>query len=192
MNAVAHIDDELAALPRSVGRCAVCDVLFDRRIFVDGRLVRYRQGNHCPAHAWTRSTVVHIDRVTRFEKDARCVRFVEEHPDGATFEEVGQELGCTRERVRQLEATALRKLLETLTAAGWSRADVHAHIGAIVEGRCRRAPSTPSLAVSIATPPPVAEADVVASSPEVLAWIEALDAAAEVGEIVVRASKESP
>jgi hypothetical protein len=36
--------------------------------------------------------------------------FVDVHPDGATLELVGEVLGITRERVRQIEEVALRKL----------------------------------------------------------------------------------
>lgn len=40
-----------------------------------------------------------------------CVlAFVDEHPEGATLEAVGAVWGVTRERVRQIEAKALRKL----------------------------------------------------------------------------------
>ena len=37
-------------------------------------------------------------------------KIVDEHPDGMTLEEVGRVLGVTRERVRQIEVVALRKL----------------------------------------------------------------------------------
>jgi len=39
-----------------------------------------------------------------------ALNFVDEHPGGATLEEVGEELLLTRERVRQIEVAALRKL----------------------------------------------------------------------------------
>lgn len=42
-----------------------------------------------------------------FDLDAR--RFVVEHPNGGTLEEVGDHFGVTRERVRQIEAAALRQ-----------------------------------------------------------------------------------
>ena len=40
--------------------------------------------------------------------------FVEEHPDGARLEEIAAVLGLCRERVRQIEAVALRKLGEAM------------------------------------------------------------------------------
>lgn len=41
-----------------------------------------------------------------------AIRAVNEHPNGMTLEEIGRHMGITRERVRQVEATALRKLKE--------------------------------------------------------------------------------
>jgi hypothetical protein len=51
-----------------------------------------------------------IDRITPFEEDDKCWYVTACHPDGITLEEVGTLINCTRERVRQIEATALRKL----------------------------------------------------------------------------------
>ena len=45
-----------------------------------------------------------------YEDDPWARQFVEAHPDGATLELVGEVLGITRERVRQIEEVALRKL----------------------------------------------------------------------------------
>lgn len=42
-----------------------------------------------------------------------ALNFVDTHPGGATLEEVGEELLLTRERVRQIEVAALRKLEDT-------------------------------------------------------------------------------
>lgn len=46
----------------------------------------------------------------RYELDTRCQRLVAEHPDGMDLRVVGEYLGITRERVRQIELKALRSL----------------------------------------------------------------------------------
>jgi RNA polymerase nonessential primary-like sigma factor len=45
------------------------------------------------------------------------------HPRG-TLEEVGLELGVTRERVRQIQMDALRKLRRILEHSGYSRENI--------------------------------------------------------------------
>lgn len=45
-----------------------------------------------------------------WEEHKEAMKIVADNPDGMTLEEVGAHLGITRERVRQIEAAALRKL----------------------------------------------------------------------------------
>jgi hypothetical protein len=51
-----------------------------------------------------------IDRDTSFDDDDKCWYVIACHPDGLSLDEIGQLINCTRERVRQIELTALRKL----------------------------------------------------------------------------------
>jgi len=44
--------------------------------------------------------------------------FVEAHPSGATYEEIGGLLGCTPERIRQIVYLALGKALKKCHACG--------------------------------------------------------------------------
>lgn len=53
-----------------------------------------------------------------WEEHVECQKIVAEHPDGMTLEEVGEVLGVTRERVRQIESAALRKLRSGLGLGG--------------------------------------------------------------------------
>ena len=41
-----------------------------------------------------------------------AIRAVAQHPEGMTLEQIGRLMGVTRERVRQIESTALRKLID--------------------------------------------------------------------------------
>lgn len=66
-----------------------------------------------------------------FAQDDAAQRFVETHPDGGTLEEVGAALGITRERARQVEAIALKRLVLRCRVAGITRED----IGAILATR---------------------------------------------------------
>ena len=66
-----------------------------------------------------------------YEHDLRCQRFVRDHPGGATLEEVGAELGVTRERVRQIEGKALRRLHKTAQRIA---PDLEMIIGALLAG----------------------------------------------------------
>lgn len=62
--------------------------------------------------------------VVPFSEDLGAQRFVKQHPDGATLEQVGAYLGVTRERVRQIESKALPRLLRYCKRAGISPEDV--------------------------------------------------------------------
>lgn len=62
-----------------------------------------------------------------FARDPDAQRFVADHPDGATLEQVGDALGVTRERVRQLERTALGRLRKRAALAGIDPSDL-AHV----------------------------------------------------------------
>lgn len=51
-----------------------------------------------------------IDPDLCYENDPEAQRFVAEHPNGATLEEIAELFGTTRERIRQVEEAALCKL----------------------------------------------------------------------------------
>ncbi len=53
---------------------------------------------------------IRIDSTTPYENDLDCQALVEANPDGMTLEQVGEVLGLTRERVRQIEHAALEKI----------------------------------------------------------------------------------
>lgn len=60
------------------------------------------------------------ERLT-WSEDEEARAFVEEHPGGATLEEVGEFFGVSRERVRQIEADALRKIRRADVGGGLRR-----------------------------------------------------------------------
>jgi hypothetical protein len=49
----------------------------------------------------------------RYEDDDHCWYVVANHPEGLTLEQVGQLMGVTRERIRQIEAKIIRKVRKT-------------------------------------------------------------------------------
>ncbi|MCP4470099.1 MAG: RNA polymerase sigma factor RpoS [Gammaproteobacteria bacterium] len=65
-----------------------------------------------------------LDQLDEKQRDVVVRRFgLRNHPRG-TLEEVGLELGVTRERVRQIQMDALRKLRRILEHSGYSRENV--------------------------------------------------------------------
>jgi DNA-directed RNA polymerase sigma subunit (sigma70/sigma32) len=59
-----------------------------------------------------------ISDVLPYEDDLVARVFVAMHPNGATLEEVGAMFDVTRERIRQIEAKAIRKLQAACAAEG--------------------------------------------------------------------------
>lgn len=98
-------------------KCVVCrrDVPVERR---SGRCVDCTGVNAAPEAL--------VSPGSPYSEDLVAQRFVEEHPDGATLEEVGHYFGVTRERVRQMEVTAIEHLKKRCQLAGISREDVAA------------------------------------------------------------------
>jgi len=58
-----------------------------------------------------------------FDEDPIAVELVARNPDGLTLEQIGEYLGLTRERVRQVQEMALAKVEAALTADGLDAAD---------------------------------------------------------------------
>jgi transcriptional regulator with XRE-family HTH domain len=65
-----------------------------------------------------------VDSATRYVDDPAARLFVAHFGDAASYEDVGEALGVSRERVRQIEEVALRKLRLGMRAAGITAADV--------------------------------------------------------------------
>lgn len=79
---------------------------------------------------------VSIDATTPYADDVEAQRLVEANPDGMTLEQVGDVLGVTRERVRQIEAGALKSLRLRCALAGIEPEDV----AAMLAGKRESAP----------------------------------------------------
>ena len=77
-------------------------------------------------HGWTALDA--LDGEPRFECDPETRAFVAEHPGGATLAEIGEYLGVTRERVRQIEAAALPKARAAALAEGIDSEEFLAHL----------------------------------------------------------------
>lgn len=97
--------------PRKPRACAVCGAKPATSSSRSGRC------EDC-AGLYMRSPPGSIDSTTPYTEDLACQRFVAKHPDGATLDEVGEMLGVTRERVRQIEAKALAHFRRRALIAG--------------------------------------------------------------------------
>jgi RNA polymerase nonessential primary-like sigma factor len=61
-----------------------------------------------------------LEELTDKQREVIARRFGLSGYEGATLEEVGREIGLTRERVRQIQVEALRRLREILERQGLS------------------------------------------------------------------------
>lgn len=64
-------------------------------------------------HGWLHDAVAMLD-----EREQHIIRARRLREEGATLEELGRKFGISKERVRQIEARAIGKLRETLSARG--------------------------------------------------------------------------
>jgi hypothetical protein len=60
-----------------------------------------------------------IDDYTSYDDDDKCWYVTAVHPDGLTLEQVGSLQDCTRERIRQIEAKAVRLFKKNARAMGF-------------------------------------------------------------------------
>lgn len=66
-------------------------------------------------------SVVHPS--TEYSEDP-AAQMITSMPEGATLEQIGEAIGCTRERVRQIEVSALKKLRKRVAEFGLTDADL--------------------------------------------------------------------
>lgn len=92
------------AAPARGPRCALCD-----EPATNGRYGETGRCDACAGHHLSgRDALVHP--TTRYDDDVAAQLCVAAFPDGMTLEQVGEALGLTRERVRQIEKHALRRI----------------------------------------------------------------------------------
>lgn len=88
-----------------------------------GRARRRRGIPPAPRADRARASGAVVDEHTAYVDDVSCQLFVGAFPDGMSLEEIGDAMGVTRERIRQIETRALPKLGKRLALAGVSEAD---------------------------------------------------------------------
>jgi DNA-directed RNA polymerase sigma subunit (sigma70/sigma32) len=71
---------------------------------------RTRNVTTCLRHRWARAGDVLVDRTTPYEQDVAARLFVRHFSEGAPLEAIGEAMGISRERVRQIVDEALGKL----------------------------------------------------------------------------------
>lgn len=114
---------KLSALPR--GRhCTRCGEPCEKKPSYHGRC------DACASVHEDLSDSPAIDALTRWEEDEIAQAVVALNPDGATLEQVGELIGVTRERVRQIEDKALAKLRARAASFGLTASDLAAVLAA--------------------------------------------------------------
>jgi Fe2+ transport system protein FeoA len=113
---------EWALEPECLAKGLTYGVLRNRRCagWPMPELLTLQRGAHYKA-VHGRAYGVSISHALAYEDDVEAQRFVDEHPNGATLDEVGVALGLSRERVRQIEADAVANLVRRLRLVGITR-----------------------------------------------------------------------
>jgi hypothetical protein len=131
-----------------------------------------------------------IDAITPYASDVAAQLFVAHFGDGATLEDIGDALGVTRERVRQIEQVALRHLRARAKLAGISREDIAAilvgRVGANEHVESTHYEPTRQRFNEIRRAPAVIVDE--SPSPFTAALTDAVDEVIAVGELIARAA----
>lgn len=99
-----------------VAHCSVCGLCIPRADVV-------RKRARCEVHRYGRTDAnALVDWTTRFPDDPWAVEIARR--GGCTLEIVGDAMGLTRERIRQIEESALRKLVPRLALVGVDATDI--------------------------------------------------------------------
>ena len=103
----------------AVFECLECAAQIERTRGVLGNEALVDYGRHGFANCQHPA----VDEVRSYEDDVPC-RLLVARFGPMTLEEIGQALGITRERVRQIEAKAIERLKKRVLLMGWTREEV--------------------------------------------------------------------
>lgn len=102
--------------PEQLAQCATCPR------WTEGW--RMSRSGKCPTCATAQARDSIVSSFTRYEDDVQAMIFVRDHPDGAELWMIGEYLGLTCERIRQIEYEALAKMRRTCERMGISKDDL--------------------------------------------------------------------